>query len=103
MKILIEESVLQQALEALYLRRNQGVSETYNQMAEDAITALRTALDAVKKIEDQLATVTAERDELVAALKSILNISLMDKGQWAKAIETEAFGALAKLGADKGE
>ena len=34
--------------------------------------------------------------ELLEALQTILNISLMDKGHWAKTIEAEAYAAIAK-------
>jgi len=34
--------------------------------------------------------------ELLEALQIILNISLMDKGHWAKTIETEAHNAILK-------
>jgi len=40
--------------------------------------------------------------ELLEALQTILNISLMDKGHWAKTIEAEAHAAIAKAtGADQ--
>ena len=39
-----DRELMQQALEALYLRRNQGFSETYSRMADATITALRERL-----------------------------------------------------------
>ena len=159
MKILIEESVLRQALEAMDLLRYWNKTEP----ADKAITTLRTALDAAEKVEpvcwmqsnhltmfkqrhsgssmamvrcsdhkamddfqplythpapavpedeieklrEQLATVTAERDELVATLKRLGAAYIRLKGchplpqndgyeEMMKASEL-----VAKLGADK--
>lgn len=39
----------------------------------------------------------ALNQELVKSLQTIAHISLMDKGHWAKTIETEALEALAKV------
>lgn len=46
------------------------------------------------------ARLIAAAPDLLAALQSILNISLMDNGHWAKTIEVEASTAIAKA---KGE
>lgn len=37
-------NVLEQALEALLLRRNSGVSATYEKIADDAVAALKAAI-----------------------------------------------------------
>lgn len=46
------------------------------------------------------ARLIAAAPDLLNALEIILNMSLMDKGHWAKTIEMEAFAAIAKA---KGE
>lgn len=60
MKLAIEESVLRQALSLLECAGHEPIRETQK--------LLRTALDAAEKVEDQLAAVTAERDELKATI-----------------------------------
>ena len=40
--------------------------------------------------------------ELLRALQTILNTSLMDKGHWAKTIEAEAHAAIAKATGEQG-
>lgn len=69
MIITIDESVLRQTLDAVdaLLITSACYSayfETDHTNTAKAITALRTALDAAKNVEEQLAIVTRERDEL---------------------------------------
>jgi chromosome segregation ATPase len=59
---------------------------------------------ACVNLEEQLATVTSERDELVAALRDMMN-TLTDGHDDSDVYRVfdKARAALAKLGADKGE
>jgi hypothetical protein len=45
---------------------------------------------------DELRRLYEVNQELLAALQTILNISLMDSGHWAKTIEAEAHAAITK-------
>jgi len=44
----------------------------------------------------QQALLFAAAPDMLAALQTIANIALMDKGHWAKTIEAEALAAIAK-------
>ena len=50
----------------------------------------------------ELRRLHALNQELVKALQTILNTSLMDKGHWAKTIEAEAHAAIAKATGEQG-
>lgn len=95
MKILIEESVLRQAIKTL--ERCYDFPSDQGLRIEGTITALRSALDAAKKIEDQLATVTKDRDELVEALERIVDTDQDSVLAWV--LHDIANEALAKVGA----
>lgn len=85
------------------LTAKQAVLETEIEYLRHELAVLVHGIDAEsERLRGQLAAVTAERDELVNTLRSILNISLMDKTYWAKTIEIEIAEALAKVGAAGG-
>jgi hypothetical protein len=46
----------------------------------------------------ELRRLHAENEELLSSLQTILNISLMDNGHWAKTIEAEASAAIRARG-----
>lgn len=76
---------------------------------KDEITRLKADYRKLQAEYDRLAEALEEekrwsaryksqQDELATTLRTILSISLMDKGHWAKTIELEVVAALAKVG-----
>lgn len=62
------------------------------------LVAANTRLEAAA----ELRRLHEVNQELVKALQTILNTSLMDKGHWAKTIEAEAHAAIAKATGEQG-
>ncbi len=52
--------------------------------------------DIRKETIAELRRLYEENQELLETMQTIVNISLMDKGHWAKTIETEAHNAILK-------
>ena len=55
-----------------------------------------TLINVDKRCAAELRRLHEVNQELLGTLQTILNISLMDKGHWAKTIEQEAHTAIAK-------
>jgi hypothetical protein len=62
----------------------------------DALDLVFAGFPVAKQAATELRRLYEVNQELLEALQIILNISLMDKGHWAKTIETEAHNAILK-------